>query len=211
MSDNFGKKKKNSEASENEIMDDAVDEQVNTDTSDNNEPKSDKNKKKKKKTTKQMLIGLLIKIAVIVLAVWLVLTFVLSINIHYGNNMFPAVRDGDLIIGLRLQGPYLNAPVLYEYDNKMCLGRVVGMPGNVIDISDKGELTVNGTAPAEEVFYPTYRDEASDISYPYTVGDDEVFILNDFRTDTLDSRSFGAVSVNKLKGPILLMIRRRGF
>ena len=125
--------------------------------------------------------------------------------------MHPAIRDGDLIISLRVQRPFLNAAVLYEHDGKMCLGRVVGMPGNTIDISDMGALTVNGTAPAEEVFYPTYRCETSDISYPYTVGEDQVFILNDFRDDTNDSRTFGAVSMKDVKGPVLLMLRRRSF
>ncbi|WP_405356071.1 S26 family signal peptidase, partial [Ruminococcus sp.] len=138
----------------------------------NAEKKTPKKKQtKKKKTTAQLLTGFLIKLAAIVLAVWLLFTFILGLVIHYGNNMHPAIRDGDLIISLRVQRPYLNAAVLYEHDGKMCVGRVVGMPGNTIDISDVGALTVNGTAPAEEVFYPTYRCETSDISYPYTVGE----------------------------------------
>ena len=170
-----------------------------------------KKKKKKKKTTKQLLIGFLLKLAAVVLAVWLLFTFVLGMTIHYGNNMHPALRDGDLIITLRLQRPFLNAAVLYDHEGKTCLGRVVGMPGNVIDISDEGALTVNGVAPAEEVFYPTYRCETSGIAYPYTVGADQVFILNDFRSDTNDSRAFGAVDMKDVKGPVLILLRRRGF
>lgn len=175
------------------------------------EKKAPKKKKKKKKTTAQILIGFLIKLAATALAVWLLFTFVLGIVIHYGNNMHPAIRDGDLIISLRLQRPFLNAAVIYEHDEKTCIGRVVGMPGNVIDISDEGALTVNGVAPAEEVFYPTHRCETSDITYPYTVGEDQVFILNDFRSDSADSRMFGAVDMKDVKGPVLIMLRRRGF
>lgn len=166
---------------------------------------------KKKKTTAQLLIGFLIKLAVIALAVWLLFTFILGIVIHYGNNMHPAISDGDLVITLRVQRPYLDAAVMYEHDGKSCIGRVVGMPGDEIDISDNGALTVNGIAPAEEVFYPTYRCETSDIAYPYTLGEDQVFILNDFRTNTNDSRSFGAVDMKDVKGPVLIMLRRRGF
>lgn len=178
----------------------------------NAEKKAPKKKQtKKKKTTAQLLIGFLIKLAAIAVAVWMLFTFILGLVIHYGNNMHPAIRDGDLIISLRVQRPYLNAAVLYEHDGKMCLGRVVGMPGNTIDISDEGALTVNGTAPAEEVFYPTYRCETPTISYPYTVGEDQVFILNDFRNDTSDSRMFGAVDMKDVKGPVLLMLRRRSF
>ena len=60
-------------------------------------------------STKRLAISLLIKIAAIALAVWLVFTFVLGITINYGNNMHPAVNDGDLVITLKLQRPYLNA------------------------------------------------------------------------------------------------------
>ena len=187
--------------------------EITPDKTEQDAEKKAPNKKqtKKKKTTAQMLVGFLIKLAAIALVVWLLFTFVLGLVIHYGNNMHPAIRDGDLIISLRVQRPFLNAAVLYERDGEMCLGRVVGMPGNTIDISDVGALTVNGTAPAEEVFYPTYRCETSDISYPYTVGEDQVFILNDFRDDTNDSRTFGAVSMKDVKGPVLLMLRRRSF
>ena len=167
--------------------------------------------RKKKKTTKQLVIGVLIKIAAIVLVVWGLFTFVLGITIHYGNNMHPMVRDGDLVITLRLQKPFINAAVMYRHDGRTTVGRVIAMEGSVVDITKNGTITVNGNAPSEEVFYPTYPADGSDIKYPYTVPEGKVFILNDFREDTNDSRSFGAVDTGELKGTLLLTMRRRGF
>ena len=167
--------------------------------------------RKKQKTTKQLVIGLLIKIAVIVLVVWGVFTFVLGITIHYGNNMHPMVRDGDLVITFRLQSPYINAAVMYRHNGKTTVGRVIALEGSVVDIAENGGITVNGNAPSEEVFYPTYPADGSDIKYPYTVPEGKVFILNDFREDTNDSRSFGAVDKGELQGALLLTMRRRGF
>ena len=167
--------------------------------------------KKKPKTTKQALIGFLIKVAVIALVLWIVFTFILCLNVHYGNNMHPAIRDGDLLISLRIQKPYLNAAVLYEHDGETCVGRVIAMAGSIIGISDEGEMSVDGVVPGEEVFYPTFKAESSGIEFPYTVKEGEVFILNDFRSDTYDSRSFGGVSVNDLKGTVFFSMRRRGF
>lgn len=162
-------------------------------------------------SAKRLLIGFLTELSLIALAIWAALSFVVCVNIHYGNNMYPSIRDGDLVVTFRLQRPFLNAAVLYERNGKLCLGRVVGMPGHVINISWEGTLTVNGISPAEEVFYPTYPSENGEISYPYTVGEGEVFILNDFRSNTADSRIFGGVDVNDVKGPLLLSMRRRGF
>ena len=120
-------------------------------------------------STKRLIISLAIKIASIALAVWLIFAFVLGIAINYGNNMHPAVNDGDLVISLKLQRPYLNAAVLYRHDGKTRTGRVVGLPGNVIDISENGELLVNNAIALEDIYYPTYKAENSAVSFPYTV------------------------------------------
>ena len=167
--------------------------------------------KRKRKSTLRLFIELCVKLAVIAASVWVLLTFVVSLNIHYGNNMFPSIRDGDLVVGYRLQRPYLNGAVVYERDGKVCIGRVTGMAGNEIDIAENGEITVNGIAPAEEVFYPTYQAEGSQIEFPLTVEEGKVFILNDFRSDTNDSRTFGTVDTEDVIGSVLLIIRRRGF
>lgn len=79
---------------------------------------SSKKKPPKKLSTKRMMVNLLIKIGAIVLVVWMLFTFVLSFTIHYGNNMHPSVRDGDLIIGFRMQRPYINAAVVYEHGGR---------------------------------------------------------------------------------------------
>ena len=125
--------------------------------------------------------------------------------------MHPAVNDGDLIVALKLQRPYLNAAVLYKHDGKSRTGRVVGLPGNVIDISEKGELLINNAITSEDIYYPTNKAENSKVKFPYTVEEGEAFILNDYRKDTDDSRSFGAVSLDDIDGPLIFSMRRRGF
>ena len=162
-------------------------------------------------STKRLAVNLMIKIAAIALAVWLVFAFVLGIAINYGNNMHPAVNDEDLIISFKMQRPYLNAAVLYSHDGKKRTGRVVGLPGNVIDISKNGELLINNAIASEDIYYPTYKAENSTLSFPYTVEEGKAFILNDHREDIDDSRSFGAVELKDIDGPLLLIVRRRGF
>ena len=55
-----------------------------------------------KQTTKQLLLGFLTELSLIALAVWAALSFVVCVNIHYGNNMYPSMRDGDLVVRLRI-------------------------------------------------------------------------------------------------------------
>ncbi len=166
---------------------------------------------RKKISTNRLAVNLIVKIAAAALTVALALIFVLGVNIHYGNNMHPAINDGDLVISLKLQRPYINAAVLYESGGKKCVGRVVGLPGNIVEINSFGQLLVNGMVAAEDIYYPTYPSEQSGIEYPFKVEEGKVFILNDYREDVNDSRSFGSVDMKNVDGPIIFSFRRRGF
>ena len=161
--------------------------------------------------TRRLVLNLIVKITAIAAVVCLALIFVLGIRINYGNNMHPAIDDGELVVSLKLQRPYLNAAVMYSHDGKKRVGRVVGLPGNIIEINDYGQLMVNGMVASEDIYYPTYRPEQSGIEYPYTVEEGRAFILNDYREDMNDSRAFGTVDMTEIDGPIIFSFRRRGF
>ena len=125
-----------------------------------------------------------------------------------GNSMFPAVKDGDLLIGYRLQGTYAkNDVVLYEQDGKLRVGRVLGRENDLIALDDSGTLIVNGSAQSGEILYPTYAKDT--LEYPYTVPADSVFILGDYRTQSEDSRDFGPVALTDVKAKVITLLRRR--
>ena len=125
-----------------------------------------------------------------------------------GNSMFPAVKDGDLHIGYRLQGTYAkNDVVLYEQDGKLRVGRVLGRENDLIALDDSGTLIVNGSAQSGEILYPTYAKDT--LEYPYTVPADSVFILGDYRTQSEDSRDFGPVALTDVKAKVITLLRRR--
>lgn len=72
-------------------------------------------------------------------------------------------------------------------------------------------MLVNGAIASEDIFYPTKKAENSKVKYPYSVEEGRAFILNDRREDIDDSRSFGAVSMDDIEGPLIFLMRRRGF
>ena len=72
-------------------------------------------------------LSLLGRVVVLAAAAWVLFTQVFLLTQASGNSMFPAVKDGDLLIGYRLQGTYAkNDVVLYEHDGKLRVGRVLG-------------------------------------------------------------------------------------
>ena len=164
--------------------------------------------------TKKKKLGplekLLIKIAVLVIIVVIVLTWILGLHRMTGNNMFPFVKDGDLCIVYKLDDYTTGDVVLYRNnEGKMKLGRIVAVGGQSVDFPKDGGYTVDGYQPSEEITYQTFG--ADGVKYPIDVGDDEVFIMNDFRSDTDDSRQFGSIKKSDIKGKLLFLIRRRGF
>ena len=175
-------------------------------------------KQTRKKTvttvTKKKKLGplakLLIKIAVLTIIVVIVLTWILGLHRMTGNNMFPFVKDGDLCIAYKLDDYTTGDVVLYRNDEgKMKLGRIVAVGGQSVDFPKDGGYTVDGYQPSEEITYQTFG--ANGVKYPIDVGNDEVFIMNDFRSDTDDSRQFGGVKKSDIDGKLLFLIRRRGF
>lgn len=153
--------------------------------------------------------SLFLQIIVIGVIAYLMFTQVLLITQAKGNGMFPAVKDGDLVIGYRLQQEYAKDDVIvYTQDGKLNVGRIVARETDVVTLDESGTLLVNGTAQGGEIIYPSYAKEG--IEYPYRVPENSVFVMGDFRTQTVDSRDFGAVSMENVEGKVITLLRRRG-
>jgi len=151
---------------------------------------------------------LLIRIAVLAVAGWVLFGWVFIFAQASGSSMFPAVKDGDLLFGYRLQKSYAkNDVVLYQQEEKLCVGRVLGRAGDRIEMSDTGVLMVNGSVQSGEILYPTYAKDGLD--YPYIVPEGSVFILGDYRTQAKDSRDFGPVALTEIKAKVITLLRRR--
>lgn len=157
---------------------------------------------------RQGWIDLFVRIAVVLLAVWLLTSCVFLICQADGISMFPAVKDGDLIFSYRLQKKYeKNDVVIFETDGKRRVGRILAFEYDVVSISQNGVLSVNGTAQQGKIMYPTYPKNG--VQYPYRVPEGCCFILCDYRTRCEDSRDFGAVSMNDVKSKVITILRRQ--
>ena len=157
----------------------------------------------------QGYISFVFRLAFVVLCVWLLFSQVFFFSQVKGNGMFPAVKDGDLLIGFRLQDTYLKDDIiLCKVDGEPVVGRIVGRQGDVVGLDESGQLYINGTPQSGEIMYPSYAKEG--IEYPYKVPDGHFFIMGDYRTQTRDSRDFGAVPEENVEGKVISLLRRRG-
>lgn len=160
--------------------------------------------------------NLLIKMGVFLVSVIILFGVVFNVQIAHSNIMYPSIKDGDLIISFKLDKFFNNDDVvLYTTtteDGKTInqFGRIVAQEGDDINISSQGVLNINGMLPAEEVFYPTVLPNDAESNMETDVDEDSVYILNDFRTNTADSRVYGSIPKSDIKAKVVFIVRRRG-
>lgn len=169
-------------------------------------------KNKSKKRLKRAIIHFIMKMAFVALAGYGILTYVLGFYRMGDNNMFPNIKDGDLCILYKLEDYHSNEIVLYHSpDGNIRLGRIVAIEGQQVDFPDEGGYTVNGYQPSEEITYETNNAEKTNIQFPLDIEEGKVFILNDFRSLTEDSREYGSIDKSDICGKLIFILRRRGF
>ena len=155
------------------------------------------------------LLALIRRVLILGVAVWLLMTQLFLVTQVHGQGMFPAMKDGDLVIGFRWQREDFQKDdvLVFRMDDREYVGRMIANENDVVNITEEGMLLVNGTVQGGEIIYPTYPKEG--IEYPYRVPEGCVFVLGDHRTDTLDSRDFGPVPKKQVQGKVITILRRR--
>ena len=156
---------------------------------------------------KSELRNFILKVLLIIAVGYILCTKVFYISINHENNMYPAIRDGDLCIALRFVTPENGSVVAYNTEEGVKYGRIVSTGGHTVNITNEG-LLVDDSLQYEYVVYPT-TEEGVEVEMPYNVGEGSYFILNDYRSDTKDSRLYGSLK-EEVIGKVVLVIRRRG-
>lgn len=162
----------------------------------------------KRKTVVSEIVKLTFTIGIIALLLFVVFGFA----VVDGNSMYPALRDGDLVMFYRLENSYTAGDIIafhLDADGKNYVKRVVAREGDVVNIdNESGYLIVNGSVMTDEVLFPT-TSSGDTISYPYKVPENCVFVMGDNREKSIDSRTFGAIDCGYIKGKLMLVLRTR--
>lgn len=139
----------------------------------------------------------------------LVLTQVFLVTQVEGNDMYPALRDGDLVIVYRLQSKFSRGDIVaYEVDGVRHFGRIVAQAGDMVNITESGTLLVNGQLESGEILFPTTSADGEEFTCKVESGC--VFVLGDYRTQAEDSRHFGSIPLSDVEGKLITLLRRRG-
>ena len=156
------------------------------------------------------LLGSTVSILVVVAAIAvLISTLFLPVIQVSGNSMEPTLSNGDIILLVKTKRYSTGELCCVSWQNKLLLKRVIGMPGDSINIDVDGNVSVNGEQLAEPYVSRKCLGEC-DVAFPYIVPDGKLFVLGDRRDTSIDSRStaIGCVDYDQMVGQVLFTIWR---
>lgn len=130
-------------------------------------------------------------------AVWLVITFVGQRTEVEGASMENTLHNGDNLIvdklSYRFHDPERFDIIVFPFqfqDNTYYIKRIIGLPGETVQIMDDGSIYINGEKLEEnygmEVIKPETIGRAAE---PIELGEDEYFVMGDNRNNSSDSRT----------------------
>ncbi len=144
----------------------------------------------------------LIPYIIIIVAVVLIRTFIITPVKVDGDSMKETLNDNDILLLYKLGSiKRFDIVVLDEaYDNEKIIKRVIGMPGETVSIKND-KIYINGKIIDNSFAYGTTSDVDK-----IELGEDEYFILGDNRLISKDSRYFGPVTKSEIIGKVVFRL-----
>lgn len=157
-----------------------------------------------------------LRVLILVVVLWVLLFQIVGVTHMNSGDMYPRIDAGDFLLFYRLDTDVRAQDIIvFEKltpssggEKQLFISRVVAVAGDTVDISDAERLIVNGNAVIESnIFYSTPRYEGF-TEYPLTLGPGECFVLADSRNGGADSRYFGPVQQDEIRGTVITVVRR---
>ena len=152
-------------------------------------------------------------VQIIVVSVAIILPvryFLIQPFVVRGASMEPNFYDHEYLIideiSYRFGEPERGNIVVFRYprdETQFFIKRVIGLPGETVDVSDGAVTIYNDEFPVGKVLEEPYIGSEQTLGKKRAeLGSDEYFMLGDNRGYSLDSRSFGPVRRDEIVGRV---------
>lgn len=143
----------------------------------------------------------------VVLIIFLIKIFLIDITIVRGSSMFPTITRNEMCFYKKIElDKVTHDDIAIIKDNYTDQGygylikRIIACPGDNLIIED-GKVKVNGVEKNE--FGETLIDNDIKNKLSMKIGENEYFVMGDNRRNSMDSRYFGCVKKEDIKGLLI--------
>ncbi len=147
-------------------------------------------------------------VAIAVVAVLLVRSFVTQPFLVSGSSMEPTFNNGNYLLVDELtydfRAPVRGEVIVFKYPNDTStyfIKRVIGLPGETVVIKD-GIVSVKNKSGVEVLHEPYVMGQTTSPSMQRTLAAGEYFVMGDNRNFSFDSRSWGPVPSKDIVGVV---------
>ncbi len=151
-------------------------------------------------------------IAIAVVAVFLVRTFLAQPFLVSGSSMEPTFNNGNYLLvdelTYHLRPPERGEVIVFRYPKDPSvyfIKRIIGLPGETVSINN-GIVTVTDKEQKEVLKEPYIADRGTFSDFTETLGPHQYFVMGDNRNASFDSRSWGPVPASDIVGLVRLRL-----
>ena len=150
-----------------------------------------------------------IETAAVTLAIALVIyLFIASPHVVVGESMMPNFVNGEYLftnkLALTYSNPNMGQVIVFQHTPQQeYIKRVIGVPGDTLEL-ENGNVYINGKLLNESAYIPkgvkTYGFSYLANNVKITIPKGEYFVMGDNRENSSDSRFWGLVPRNEIRG-----------
>lgn len=137
----------------------------------------------------------------------LIATLVLPVLQIEGTSMEPTLVNGDIVLLTKTTALGRGDICGFSWNNKILIKRVIGIPGDWIEIDTDGTVYLNGEK-LDEPYAEQIAFGECDLEFPFQVPPEQYFVLGDMRESSIDSRNtlIGCVENEQIIGKIFFRV-----
>lgn len=137
----------------------------------------------------------------------LIATLVLPVLQIEGTSMEPTLKGGDIVLLTKTTDFERGEICGFAWNNKILIKRVIGVPGDWIEIDTDGTVYRNGEK-LDEPYAQQIAFGECDLEFPFQVPQEQYFVLGDMRESSIDSRNtlIGCVELSQIVGKVFVRV-----